>query len=43
MLVENLMRFRTTRLEKQTHIDNFSLKKKNKTSLFGCFVPFDAR
>ena len=27
MLVANLMRFRRKRLETQTHIDNFSLKK----------------
>ena len=41
MLVVNFMRFRRKRLEKQTHIDNFSLKKKSKTNLFGFFVPFD--
>ena len=41
MLVTNFMRFRKKRLKKQTHIDNFSLKKKSKTSLFGFFVPFD--
>ena len=28
MLVANFMRFRRKRLEKQTYIDNFSLKKK---------------
>ena len=27
MLVVNFMRFQRKRLEKQTHIDNFSLKK----------------
>ena len=27
MLVANFMRFRRKRLQKQTHIDNFSLKK----------------
>ena len=26
---------------KKTHIDNFSLKKKSTTNLFGFFVPFD--
>ena len=31
--------FRRKRLE--THIDNFSLKKKSKMNLFGFFVPFD--
>ena len=41
MLVANFMRFRRKRLEKQTYIDNFSLKKKSKTNLFGFFVPFD--
>ena len=41
MLVANFMRFWRKRLEKQTHIDNFSLKKKSKTNLFGFFVPFD--
>ena len=41
MLGANVMRFRRKRLEKQTRIDNFSLKKKSKTSLFGFFVPFD--
>ena len=41
MLVANFMRFRRKRLEKQTHIDNFSLKKKFKTNLLGFFVPFD--
>ena len=30
MLVANFMRFRRKRLEKQTHIDNFSLKKNPK-------------
>ena len=30
MLVANFMRFRKKRLEKQTHIDNFSLKKNSK-------------
>ena len=35
------MYFRRKRLEKQTHIDHFSLKKKSKTNLFGLFVPFD--
>ena len=35
MSVPNFMRFRRKRLEKQTHIDNFSLKKKSKTNLFG--------
>ena len=30
MLVANFMRFRRKRLEKQTHIDNFSLKKNSK-------------
>ena len=42
MLVANFMRFQRKRSEKQTHIDNFSLKKKSKTNLFGFFVPFDA-
>ena len=32
--------FRRKRLEKQTQIDNFSLKEKSKTNLFGFFVPF---
>ena len=41
MLVANFMCFRRKRLEKQTHIDNVSLKKKSKTYLFGLFVPFD--
>ena len=41
MLVANFMRFRRKRLEKQTHIDHFSLKKKSKTNLFDFFVPFD--
>ena len=41
MLVANIMRFRKKRLEKQTRIDNFSLKNKSKTSIFGFFVPFD--
>ena len=41
MLVANFMRFRRKRLEKQTHINNFSLKKKSKTNLFGFIVPFD--
>ena len=27
MLIANFMRFRRKRLKKQTHIDNFSLKK----------------
>ena len=27
---------------KKTYINNFSLKKKSKTNLFGFFVPFDA-
>ena len=40
MLVANFMRFRRKRLEKQTHIDNFFLKKP-KTNSFGFFVPFD--
>ena len=40
MLVAIFMRFRRKRLEKQTYIDNFSLKKKSKTNLFGFFVPF---
>ena len=35
------MRSRRKRLKKQTHIDNFSMKKKFKTNLFGFFVPFD--
>ena len=35
------MRFRRKRLAKQTHIDNFSLKKKSKTNLFGFFVRFN--
>ena len=30
MLVANFMRFRTKLLEKQTHIDNFSLKNNPK-------------
>ena len=30
ILVANFMRFRRKRLEKQTHIDNFSLKKNSK-------------
>ena len=30
MLVANFMRFRKKRLEKQTHIDNFSLKRNPK-------------
>ena len=30
MLVQNFMRFRRKRLEEQTHIDNFSLKKNPK-------------
>ena len=30
MLVSNFMRFRRKRFEKQTHIDNFSLKKNPK-------------
>ena len=30
MLVAHFMRFRRKRLEKQTHIDNFSLKKNPK-------------
>ena len=30
MLIANFMRFRRKRLEKQTHIDNFSLKKNPK-------------
>ena len=30
MLVANFMRFRRKRLEKQTHIDHFSLKKNPK-------------
>ena len=38
MLVANFMRFRRKRLEKQTHIDNFLLKKKSKTNLY---LPFD--
>ena len=41
MLVANFMRFRRKHLEKQTHIDHFSLKKKSKMNLFGFFVPFD--
>ena len=41
MLVANFMRFRRKRLEKQTQIDHFSLKKKSKTYLFGFLVPFD--
>ena len=41
MLLANFMRFRRKRLEKPTHIDNFSLKKKSNTNLFGFFVPFD--
>ena len=40
MLVANFMRFRRKRLEKQTHIDNFSLEK-YKTNLFDFFVLFD--
>ena len=42
MLVANFLRFRRKRLQKQTHMDNFSLKKKSKTNLFaGLFVPLD--
>ena len=37
MLVANFMRF----WKKQTNVDNFSLKKKSTTNLFGFFVPFD--
>ena len=40
MLVDNFTYFRRKRLGKQTHIDNFSLKKKSKTNFFGFFVPF---
>ena len=32
MLVANFMRFRRKRLEKKTHIDNFSLKKNPKST-----------
>ena len=41
MLIANFMRFRRKRLKKQTHIDNFSLKKKSKMNLFGFFIPLD--
>ena len=42
MLVANCMRFRRKRLKKQTHIDNFSLKKKIQNEfIFGLFVPFN--
>ena len=41
IIVANFMRFRRKRLKKQTHIDNYSLKKKSKMNLFGFFVPFD--
>ena len=34
MLITNFMRFRKKRLEKQTHIDNFSLKKNPKRIYF---------
>ena len=37
MLVANSMRFRRKRLEKQNHIDNFSLKKNSKRF----FLAFD--
>ena len=41
MLVANFMRFRRKRLEKHTHIDNFSLKKKNPKRIYLASVPFD--
>ena len=41
MLVANFMHFRRKRLNKQTHIDHFSLKKKSKMNSFGFFVPFE--
>ena len=37
MLVANFMRFRRKRLEKQTHIDNFSLEKNPKRIYLASF------
>ena len=37
MLLANFMRFRKKRLEKQTHIDNFSLKKNPKRIYLASF------
>ena len=40
MLVANFMRFRWKRLEKQTNIDNFSLKKKNQNKFIWLLCTF---